>query len=197
MCVAGAISTLSIIAWPGAPPTQPAPAGRETRSPSAPVGVLELRLLQLRLGERQLARADARVQVVLDPVDGRRPWIRLRPEVARIRRIAAELETDQVVLLVCGRRAVLVVHPHLLALERVRVVDGRTDRARPAALADRRADRRLRHRGIQHARRADGIGDDRRRGHMRAQVHEQRERCNCDRRREQQAAFRSHRERRG
>ena len=72
-----------------------------------PCCVLELRLLRLRVGERERAGADLRVQLVLDPVDGARARIRLRPEVARVGRVAAQLERDQVVLLVRGRRAVL------------------------------------------------------------------------------------------
>ena len=64
--------------------------------------VLQARLAPPPFGEADLARADLPVQLVLDPVHllGVRP--RLRPEVPRVGRVAAELERDQVVLLVLG-----------------------------------------------------------------------------------------------
>ena len=67
--------------------------------------VLERRLAPLCLGERQRPRADAAVELVLDPVDRRRARVRLRPQVARIGGVAAQLEADQVVLLERRRRA--------------------------------------------------------------------------------------------
>jgi hypothetical protein len=54
--------------------------------------VLEHGLLLLGGLERERAVADLRVQLVLDPVDGGGARIRLRPEIARIGRVAAELE---------------------------------------------------------------------------------------------------------
>src|SRR6516165_3048428 len=66
--------------------------------------MLEIRLLLLRLGKRERAVADLGVELVLDLVDLRRARVRLRPEVARVGGIAAELEADQVILLVRGIR---------------------------------------------------------------------------------------------
>ena len=74
------------------------------RQPSA-VAVLERRLAPLRLGERERPGADSVVQLVLDLVDRCGARVRLGPEVARIGRVAAELEADQVVLLERRRRA--------------------------------------------------------------------------------------------
>ena len=54
--------------------------------------VLELRLLRCASRERERAAAHLRVQLVLDLVDLRRARIRLGPEVARVGRVAAELE---------------------------------------------------------------------------------------------------------
>ena len=73
------------------------------------VAVLERRLAPLRLGERERPRADAVVELVLDLVDGRRARVGLRPEVARVGRVAAQLEADQVVLLERRRRAAQAV----------------------------------------------------------------------------------------
>ena len=105
------------------------------------VAVLERGLAALRLGERERPRAHTVVEVVLDLVDRSGARVRLRPEVARIGRVAAELEADQVVLLERRRRAAEPVLPEPLRLERVRVRDGRPDGARPAVTADRRGDR--------------------------------------------------------
>src|SRR6266536_6577796 len=108
----------------------------------SPLGVLQRRLLLLRVAQRERARANLLVELVLDPVDLGRPRVRLGPEVPRIRRMAAELEADQVILLVRRERTRLVVGAHLPPLEPAGVLDGRADRARPAAPADRRVDRR-------------------------------------------------------
>src|SRR5215218_10030876 len=112
--------------------------------------MLQRRLAPLRLRERQAAAADGLVQLVLDLVDLRRTRIWLRPQVARISRVPAELEADQMVLLERGRRPAQAVLAQALALEVVGVGDGRADGARPAAPADRRANRRLSHAGVQH-----------------------------------------------
>src|SRR6185437_10688072 len=87
----------------------------------------------------------------------------LGPEIARVGRVAPEFEADQVILLEVGERAGLAVLPHLPALERVRVVDRRADRRRPAVTADRRADVRLRHARVENSRRAYWVGENRRR----------------------------------
>jgi hypothetical protein len=85
------------------------------------VRVLELRLPSLCLREGQPARAHLGVELILDPVDVRSPRIRLGPKVAGIRRVAAELEADQVVLLEVGGRPLQGGGAELLELE----VDGR------------------------------------------------------------------------
>src|SRR5690242_18602391 len=87
--------------------------------------VLERGLLDLRVGERQGAVAHTPVQVVLDRVDLRGARVGLGPQVARVGRVAAELEADQMVLLVVRRRPRLAVEAHLAPLERVRVLRGR------------------------------------------------------------------------
>src|SRR6516165_11980262 len=99
------------------------------------VAVLERGLLSLRAGEGQRPRADAVVEVVLDPVDGRRARVGLGPQVARVGRTAAQLEADQVVLLERRGRAAQVVLREALRLEAVGVRDGRAHRARPPAAA--------------------------------------------------------------
>src|SRR5690348_9368820 len=101
------------------------------------VAVLQVVLALLRLRERELSRADLRVQLVLGLVHLGGARVRLGPEVARVGGIAAELETDQVVLLIVRQRARLAVLPHLLPLQVVRVVGRRADRPRPALAADR------------------------------------------------------------
>jgi hypothetical protein len=122
--------------------------------------VLQRRLAPLRLGEGQPAGADGVVQLVLGRVDvvGPGPW--LRPEVARVARAAAELEADQVILLVIVRAAGRAVLPQLPQLQLVRVAGRGPHRLRPAAHADRRADRRLRDVGVQHARRPHRVGEE-------------------------------------
>src|SRR6266496_3197728 len=65
--------------------------------------VLEPRLARLRLQERDPARAEVFVELELDPVDLVRPGTRLGPEVARIGRVAAKREADQMILLVVLR----------------------------------------------------------------------------------------------
>ena len=74
-------------------------------APPLAVAVLERGLAALRVGERERPRAHTVVQVVLDLVDRGGARVRLRPEVARIDRVAAQLEADQVVLLERRRRA--------------------------------------------------------------------------------------------
>ncbi len=74
MCVSGAISTT-----------------RSTIAPS-PLAVLEGGLLHLRLRESERTTAYLRVQLVLDRVDLRGSRVGLGPQVARIGRVAAELE---------------------------------------------------------------------------------------------------------
>jgi hypothetical protein len=61
--------------------------------------VLQRRLAPLGLVERQVARADLAVQLVLDCVHLGRARVRLRPEIARVDRMAAQLEADQVIFL--------------------------------------------------------------------------------------------------
>src|SRR5512146_1365024 len=120
--------------------------------------MLERGLLELGLVERELAGADLAVQLVLDRVDLRRPRIRLRPEIARIGRMPAELEADQVVLLIVGAPSTDAVFTHLSHFQLVRVRGRRPDRLRPAANADRGLDVRLRDVGVEHAGRARWIG---------------------------------------
>src|SRR5205085_5088219 len=110
--------------------------------------------------ERELTRADLGVELVLDLIHLRRARVRLGPEVARVAGAAAELETDEVILLVLRQRADLAVLPHLLPLELVRVGARRADRRRPAVATDRGADARLRHVRVENAGRAHGIGED-------------------------------------
>src|SRR5581483_10606469 len=117
----------------------------------SPLRVLQRRLLVLRLLERERAAADLRVQLVLDPVDLRGAGVGLRPEVAGVVRIAADLEADQMVFLVRRRRPAQPVRAHLLLLQLVRVLDRRTDRLGPAGAADRRADVPLRHPRVRHS----------------------------------------------
>jgi len=57
--------------------------------------MLERGLLLLRVVERERAGADLGVELVLDLVDRGGAGVRLRPEVARIGRVAAELEAQQ------------------------------------------------------------------------------------------------------
>src|SRR3954471_21012522 len=104
--------------------------------------MLERGLTTLRLGEAQLAAAHLRVQLVLLAVDDDSARLRLGPEVARVGRVAAELEADQVILLVRRRRPAQPVLTEPSTLEVIRVGNGRPDRACPAAPADRRSDRR-------------------------------------------------------
>src|SRR5436309_1534987 len=106
--------------------------------------MLQSRLAALRLREAELPRAHGAVQLVLDLVHLRRPRVALGPQVARVARVTAELEADQVILLEVAQPTAERVRADLPLLERVRVVDRRADRPRPAAAADRRADRRLR-----------------------------------------------------
>ena len=73
--------------------------------PVSTLGPLELGLAALALGQADLARADLGVQVVLDRVDLVGPRPALGPEVLRVVRRAAELERDEVILLVVGRPA--------------------------------------------------------------------------------------------
>ena len=70
----------------------------------------------------------------------------------------AQLEADQVVLLVLRRRAAHTVFTHLFQFQRIRVVGRRPDRARPAVSAERRGDVRLRDIGIDDAGCAREIG---------------------------------------
>src|SRR5581483_7883482 len=130
----------------GRDPTPSGGHGRrrhEDRLPS-PGSVLELRLLPLSICKRELAAAHLAVELVLDAIDIAGARIRLRPEVAWVGRVAAELETDEMVLLIVGRAAALSVGAHLLDLQRVRVLHGRADGPRPAVDADGGADVRLR-----------------------------------------------------
>jgi len=113
-------------------------------------------LLCLGLPERQRPVADLPVPDVLARVTLTclRPW--LWPEVLpRVGR-PTDLERDQVVLLVVGGVLVGVMPSgELRPLERVRVARRRADRRRPALLADRRRDRRLRYLRVANAR---GVG---------------------------------------
>src|SRR5690242_14492358 len=68
------------------------------RPPPSAVLVLQLRLLLLGLGKREVARADLRVQLVLDPIDVGGTRVRLRPQVPGIGRVPTELEADQMIL---------------------------------------------------------------------------------------------------
>src|SRR5207237_9630146 len=74
----------------------PRPTPRASRSSSA-IAVLELGLAALRLAEREPARADRVVQLVLDLVHSPCARLRLGPEVPRVAGRAAELEADAVV----------------------------------------------------------------------------------------------------
>jgi hypothetical protein len=65
--------------------------------------VLQLGDLALSVGETERAVADARVEVVLGRVDLLGARARFRPEVARVGRMTAELEADQMILLVARR----------------------------------------------------------------------------------------------
>src|SRR5712691_10952436 len=122
---------------------------RARRSTSSAVPVLDLGLAALSRREAQPAGADLRVEIVLDRVDVVGTGTRLRPEIARVGRRAAELEADEVVLLVGMRAAALAVRAHLPELELTRVARGRPDRPCPARDADRPADRRLGHVGVE------------------------------------------------
>src|SRR6266566_4960259 len=126
---------------------------RGSPGPALSLFVLEGGFLALRRVERHPSGADRVVELVLDRVDVGGPWIRLRPEVARVGRMAAELEADQVVLLEVARAAAEPVRAHLLELEVRGVVARRANRPGPAADADRRADRGLRDIGVEDARR--------------------------------------------
>ena len=75
----------------------------------------------LGVGERQPAAADLGVQLVLDLVDLCRARIRLGPEVARVGRVPAELEADQMILLVGRRRPAQPVLAKPLLLQVIRV----------------------------------------------------------------------------
>jgi hypothetical protein len=122
--------------------------------------VLEGGLCTLRLGQGQLALADLVVELVLELVDLGCAGVRLRPEVPRIGRVSAELEADEVILLVVGRRTGEAVQRHLLELELGRVARGRADRPRPTVHADRALDRRLRHVRVERARRQGRVRED-------------------------------------
>src|ERR1700675_2663664 len=122
------------------------------------VGVLELGLLSLCIVERQLPCANFGVEVVLDRVHLGRARIRLGPEVPRVGGMPAELEADEVVLLVVGQRAADAVFTHLFLLQLIRVRGRRPDRLRPPVHADRGIDVRLRDVGIQDAGRAHDVG---------------------------------------
>src|ERR1700741_2873212 len=97
----------------------------DTGEAYSPVRVLQRRLLVLRPLERERAAADLRVQFVLDPIDLRGAGVGLRPEIARVVRVAADLEADQMVFLICRRRAAQPVRAHLPLLQVVRVLDRR------------------------------------------------------------------------
>src|SRR5205085_9304077 len=80
-------------------------SGMSATRPDSAAAALSLRVLErgvlpLGVGGRHPAGANGSVELVLDLVDVGRTRIRLRPEVARIGRVPAELETEQVVLLV-------------------------------------------------------------------------------------------------
>src|SRR5204863_4945628 len=77
---------------------------------------------------------------------------RLRPQVARITRRTAELERNEVILLVRGQRTAFTVLTHLPELERLRVALGRSDLSRPPADANRGVDRRLSNHRVENAR---------------------------------------------
>jgi hypothetical protein len=77
--------------------------------------------------------------------------------------MAAELEADQVVLLEAAERSAQPVLAQLPHLQLVRVRRRRADRPRPAAHADRVADRRLRDGRVERARRARPVRTDSRR----------------------------------
>jgi hypothetical protein len=132
----------------------------ERRERRRPPLVLEGRLCALGLGQGQLALADLVVELVLDLVDLGCARVRLGPEVPRVGRVAAELEADQMILLVVRRRAGEAVQRHLLELELRRVARRRADRSRPAVHADRAADRRLRDVGVERPRRQGGARKD-------------------------------------
>src|SRR6266404_1585332 len=92
-----------------------------TITPSS-LAVLENGLAHLRVRERHRPAAHRRVELVLDPVDLGGARIGLRPEIARVDGVAAELEADEVILLIVGFPAPLAVLAHLLYLQRVRVL---------------------------------------------------------------------------
>src|SRR5713101_5818725 len=81
------------------------------------------------------------------------------PEVLRVRRVAAQLERDQVILFVVGKARVKVaVLADLLLLEGVRVARRRPDCGRIAAYTDGRADVVLGDPRFRDARSADRVG---------------------------------------
>ena len=90
------------------------------------------RLPPLPFGEGDLARADLRRSARSRSCRLLGVRVGLGPEVARVGRVATELELDQVVLLVVGRAAAHAVLAHLPDLQLVRVLGRRPDRARPA-----------------------------------------------------------------
>src|SRR6266496_1435493 len=127
-------------------PNGPGPRLRST------LGVFEQRDPPPPPRERQHAATNPPLQGRLDPIDGLCPRPRLGPEIPRARRVATELERNQVILLVARRAARLVVLAHLHELQPVRVTDGRPNCARPAVYTDGGADRSLRHGAVQRPR---------------------------------------------
>src|SRR5439155_27234383 len=96
------------------------------------VRVFQLRFLQLSPFEGQLPGTDLGVELVLGRVHLGGAGIRLRPEVARIGGMTAELEADQVVLLVIVQGAADAVFTHLFPFQVVRVRGRRPSRLRPS-----------------------------------------------------------------
>lgn len=98
----------------------------------------------LRLGERQLSRANEGMQRVLDPIfhlgsDCSAAW--LGPEVSRVRWMPTEFERNEVVLFVVGRvRVCIAILGDLSHLEAGRVRRWRSDLPRVAWHADRLSD---------------------------------------------------------
>src|SRR5664280_3380792 len=100
---------------------------------------------------------------VLDPVFRRgagRPAVRLGPEVARVRGMAAEFEGNEVILLVVRRiRVCVTVLSDLPDFQAGRIRRWRPNRLRVTRHADRLRDVFLSYVGVYDARRAVRIGE--------------------------------------
>src|SRR3974390_1823214 len=129
----------------------------------------------LRLFERQASGTNLGVQIILDLILAVRAAVgdgglkRLGPEIARIGGIAAELQGNEMILLVIpDTRIGVSVFANLLDFQTVRVAGFRANQpGAPARIADRVADIRLRDVRVHGAGSSRGIGIDIRRTNAR------------------------------